>query len=256
MQVVRDTPNPVRLIYIGRGLAKAEVLGPDEVAAKYRVPAERAGPAYAEMAMLRGDPSDGLPGVPGIGDKSAAAIVSKFDSWAQLLDAVVDPSDGRISPPVRIKLQAAKDYLAVVEPVVRVAVDAQGADGPGRRIADQTRRPGPGRRAARAVGAVRAGRPADRRAGRLTGAAPRARAQLRSAHLVVAVRRRYLIWTVRRLPVHGRGTRERLTDLDLHVRRALDVPHALDLVVGAEHLLHAGLHGGRVEHPGHEEAPG
>ncbi len=124
MQVVRDTPNPVRLVYIGRGLAKAEVLGPAEVAAKYRVPADRAGPAYAEMAMLRGDPSDGLPGVPGIGDKSAAAIVSKFGSWEQLLDAVVDPSDGRISPPVRLKLQAAKDYLAVVEPVVRVAVDA------------------------------------------------------------------------------------------------------------------------------------
>ncbi len=125
MQVVRDAPNQVRLIYIGRGLAKAEVLGPLEVAAKYRVPAERAGPAYAEMAMLRGDPSDGLPGVPGIGDKSAAAIVSKFESWAQLLDAVVDPSDTRISPPVRLKLQGAKDYLAVVEPVVRVAVDAR-----------------------------------------------------------------------------------------------------------------------------------
>lgn len=124
MQCVRDTPTPVRLVYVGRGLAKAETLGPPEVAAKYRVPVERAGEAYAEMAMLRGDPSDGLPGVPGIGEKTAATLVSRFGSWAELLGAVTDPSDTRLSPPVRTKLAAAGAYLAVVEPVVRVALDA------------------------------------------------------------------------------------------------------------------------------------
>lgn len=54
MQIVRDAP-PVRLLYIGRGLNKAENLGPDDVAEKFGVPRERAGAAYAEMAMLRGD---------------------------------------------------------------------------------------------------------------------------------------------------------------------------------------------------------
>jgi 5'-3' exonuclease len=124
MQIVRDEPVPVRLLYVGRGLAKAEHLGPVEVAAKYGVPVERAGEAYAEMAMLRGDPSDGLPGVPGIGAKTAATLVGRFGSWAELRAAVIDKADTRLSPPVRTKLAAAAPYLAVVEPVVRVALDA------------------------------------------------------------------------------------------------------------------------------------
>jgi 5'-3' exonuclease len=124
MQCVRDEPTRVQLVYVGRGLAKAETLGPAEVAAKYRVPADRAGEAYAEMAMLRGDPSDGLPGVPGIGAKTAATLVGRFGSWDELQAAVIDKADTRLSPPVRTKLAAAAPYLAVVEPVVRVAVDA------------------------------------------------------------------------------------------------------------------------------------
>jgi len=124
MQIVTDGEPGVRLLYVGRGLAKAELLGPAEVAEKYGVPRARAGAAYAEMAMLRGDPSDGLPGVPGIGAKTAATIVGRYDTWADLLAAVADPSDSRMSPNVRSKLAKAGDYLAVVEPVVRVAQDA------------------------------------------------------------------------------------------------------------------------------------
>jgi 5'-3' exonuclease len=124
LQLVRDEPPPVRVVYAGRGLAKAEVFGPAELAARYRLPADRAGDAYAEMAMLRGDPSDGLPGVPGIGEKTAAALVARFGSWPELLAAAADRADGRLAAGVRAKLAAATDYLAVVEPVVRVARDA------------------------------------------------------------------------------------------------------------------------------------
>lgn len=127
MQIVSDGEDggvPVRLLYVGRGLAKAEMLGPAEVATKYGVPKARAGKAYAEMAMLRGDPSDGLPGVPGIGAKTAATLVGRFDSWDALRAAVTDPADKRLAAPVRSKLAAAAPYLAVVEPVVRVATDA------------------------------------------------------------------------------------------------------------------------------------
>jgi 5'-3' exonuclease len=124
MQCVRDDPTPVRMVYVGRGLAKAETLGPAEVAAKYGLPPARAGQAYAEMAMLRGDPSDGLPGVPGIGAKTAATLVGRFGSWDELRAAVTDRADRRLSAPVRTKLAAAAPYLAVVEPVVRVALDA------------------------------------------------------------------------------------------------------------------------------------
>ncbi len=124
MQIVRDEPVAVRLLYVGRGLAKAELLGPAEVAEKYGVPVGRAGEAYAEMAMLRGDPSDGLPGVPGVGAKTAATLVGRFGSWTELCEAVLDRTDTRLAPPVRAKLTAAAGYLAVVEPVVRVALDA------------------------------------------------------------------------------------------------------------------------------------
>lgn len=124
LQVVRETPTAVRVLYAGRGLAKAELFGPVELAAKYRVPAERAGDAYAEMAMLRGDPSDGLPGVAGVGEKTAATVISKFGSWAELLASVSDRSDTRITAGVRTKLAASSDYLSVVERVVRVATDA------------------------------------------------------------------------------------------------------------------------------------
>lgn len=124
LQVVRDDPNPVRVVYAGRGLAKAEVFGPVELAERYKVPAARAGESYAEMAMLRGDPSDGLPGVAGIGEKTAATLISRFGSWQELLDAITDRSDDRLAAGVRAKLASATDYLSVVEPVVRVAQDA------------------------------------------------------------------------------------------------------------------------------------
>jgi 5'-3' exonuclease len=124
LQVVREQPTPFRVVYAGRGLAKAEVFGPAELAAKYQVPAARAGSAYAEMAMLRGDPSDGLPGVAGVGEKTAASVISKFGSWSELLGAVLDRSDTRLTASVRSKLAASGEYLGVVEKVVRVAVDA------------------------------------------------------------------------------------------------------------------------------------
>ncbi len=59
LQVVADDPVPVRVLYLGRGLTKATLFGPAEVADTYGVPRERAGAAYAELALLRGDPSDG-----------------------------------------------------------------------------------------------------------------------------------------------------------------------------------------------------
>lgn len=124
LQLVRDEPAPaVRVLYIGRGLAKATKFGPLEVAEQYGVPIDRAGPAYAELALLRGDPSDGLPGVPGIGEKTAATLLARHGSLEGIQEAAQDPKSS-LSKAHRAKLLAAADYIAAAEPVVRVAVDA------------------------------------------------------------------------------------------------------------------------------------
>jgi 5'-3' exonuclease len=123
LQVVRDTPVAVRVLYLGRGLTNATLLGPAEVAERYRVPADRAGEAYAELALLRGDPSDGLPGVPGIGEKTAATLLAQHGSLEAILAAVDNPKSS-LAKGTRAKLRAAADYLNVAGPVVRVAVDA------------------------------------------------------------------------------------------------------------------------------------
>jgi 5'-3' exonuclease len=125
LQLVRDEPRPpVRVYYVGRGLAKAELFGPAEVAAKYGVPPENAGPAYADLATLRGDASDGLPGVKGVGEKSASALLMRYGSLEALRAAALD-RESDLSQGMRAKLAAAADYLDAAAPVVRVVRDAE-----------------------------------------------------------------------------------------------------------------------------------
>jgi 5'-3' exonuclease len=123
LQLVCDDPVEVRVLYLGRGLAKATKFGPAEVAETYGVPVDRAGPAYAELALLRGDPSDGLPGVPGIGEKTAATLLAQHGSLEGILAAAHEPKS-KMSKAHRTKLLAATDYIAAAGPVVRVATDA------------------------------------------------------------------------------------------------------------------------------------
>lgn len=113
----------IKVFYIGRGLAKATLYGPVEVAENYGVPLARAGAAYAELALLRGDPSDGLPGVAGIGEKTAAALLQSYGSLAAIESAAQDP-ESKMPAAQRKKLLAAADYVAAALPVVRVATDA------------------------------------------------------------------------------------------------------------------------------------
>ena len=123
LQLVRDEPVPVRVLYLGRGLAKAVTYGPQEVAETYGVPVDRAGPAYAELALLRGDPSDGLPGVAGIGEKTAATLLAQHGSLDAIMAAAADPKSS-LSKAHRSKLLGSVVYIENATPVVRVATDA------------------------------------------------------------------------------------------------------------------------------------
>jgi 5'-3' exonuclease len=123
LQVVADDPVLVRVLYLGRGLSKATLFGPAEVAEHYCVPADRAGPAYAELALLRGDPSDGLPGVPGVGEKTAATLLAQHGSLDQIVAAAHDPKS-KMAKGLRTKLLSATDYIEAAGQVVRVATDA------------------------------------------------------------------------------------------------------------------------------------
>jgi 5'-3' exonuclease len=117
-QLVRDD-QPVRVIYTARGVGKAEVVDEAAVTAKYGIP----GRAYADFAVLRGDPSDGLPGVAGIGDKTAAALVSRFGSIEAIMTALDSDSDAGFPAGSRIKLRAAREYLAAARIVVETRTD-------------------------------------------------------------------------------------------------------------------------------------
>ena len=123
-QLVRNQPTPVTVRYVGRGWAKAEVLGTEQIAERYGLPIDNAGSAYADMAVLRGDPSDGLPGVPGVGEKTAAKLISDFGSLPDLLAAVSEANDHRLGATMRLKLTKAVDYLSAANVVVRIATDA------------------------------------------------------------------------------------------------------------------------------------
>ncbi|MER7417006.1 5'-3' exonuclease [Micromonospora peucetia] len=113
-----DDVRPVRLLYVGRGVAKLDDCDDAAVRARYGVPADR----YADFAALRGDPSDGLPGVAGVGEKTAARLVERYGDIAGILAALDEPDSG-FAPGLRTKLVAARDYLAVAPKVVRVALD-------------------------------------------------------------------------------------------------------------------------------------
>jgi 5'-3' exonuclease len=114
-QLVRDD-RPVRVIYSVERYARIDEAA---VARKYDIP----GAGYGEFAVLRGDPSDGLPGVPGIGAKTAAALVTRFGSVEAMLQALDAGQDAGFPAGARTKLERSRDYIDAARLVVRVRTD-------------------------------------------------------------------------------------------------------------------------------------
>lgn len=112
-----DDERQVRVLYTGKGVAKLEPIDGPELYRRYGIHPQQ----YADYATLRGDASDGLPGVAGVGEKTAAGLLKSFGSLDEIMRAA-DTTDLRLGR-VRAKIVAARDYLAVAPTVVRTARD-------------------------------------------------------------------------------------------------------------------------------------
>jgi 5'-3' exonuclease len=113
-----DDDRGVRVLYIAKGVARHEIVDEAAITARYGIP----GRAYADYALLRGDPSDGLPGAVGIGEKTAATLISRYGTIAAVLAAAAEPSSG-MRGDVSRKVTASRDYLVAADQVVRVVTD-------------------------------------------------------------------------------------------------------------------------------------
>jgi 5'-3' exonuclease len=113
-----DDARHVRVLYIARGVGNHERMTAEVVVGKYRVLPSQ----YADFATMRGDASDGLPGVTGIGEKTAASLLLRFGDLRGIVDAAADP-ESEMSPGPRRRILDAADYLLVAPKVVAVARD-------------------------------------------------------------------------------------------------------------------------------------
>ncbi|MFH8795204.1 5'-3' exonuclease H3TH domain-containing protein [Streptomyces sp. NPDC017941] len=113
-----DDARGVRVLYPLKGVGTLQTTDEAWLREKYGVD----GPGYVDLALLRGDPSDGLPGVPGIGEKTAAKLLDAFGDLAGIMAAVDDPAS-RLTPSQRKRLDESRAYVAVAPKVVRVASD-------------------------------------------------------------------------------------------------------------------------------------
>ncbi|MFJ2634437.1 5'-3' exonuclease H3TH domain-containing protein [Streptomyces sp. NPDC087422] len=113
-----DDARGVRVLYPRKGVGDCDVIDEAAIQDRYGV---RAG-QYADFAALRGDPSDGLPGVKGIGEKTAAQLVTEYGDLAGVRAAATDPMS-KLTPARRRNIVEAAAYLDVAPKVVAVAAD-------------------------------------------------------------------------------------------------------------------------------------
>jgi 5'-3' exonuclease len=123
IQLVRDPA--VRVLFTRRGVSQLDMLDEAAVEERYGVPASR----YAEFATLRGDPSDGLPGVRGVGDKTARELIRAYPSLEALVaDATSEKRTGaplKRSPALRARIRESASYLETMRTVVPIRTDVE-----------------------------------------------------------------------------------------------------------------------------------
>jgi 5'-3' exonuclease len=113
-----DDKRDVKVVYLARGISQHDLVDKKWVADKYLIPGDR----YALFAMFRGDPSDGLPGVKGIGEKGAALIANHFATVDEALAAAKAGHDA-LPKALALKIINGADYLKIAPTLVHCAKD-------------------------------------------------------------------------------------------------------------------------------------
>lgn len=113
-----DDKRDIKVAYLAKGISAHDLVDLNFIAQKYSIPGDR----YAMFATFRGDASDGLPGVKGIGEKGAALISTHFASIDDAI-AAAQSGDERLPSALAKKIVAGIDYLAIAPKVVNCARD-------------------------------------------------------------------------------------------------------------------------------------
>ncbi len=111
-----DDSRQIRVLSVVKGVRNHERVTDEALRHRYGID----GAGYADFATLRGDASDGLPGVAGVGEKTAARLIADYGDLEGVLAAA---SAKRLSPALTNRLAAGVDYLAGAREVVRVRRD-------------------------------------------------------------------------------------------------------------------------------------
>ena len=113
-----DDKKDIKVIYLAKGISNHDLVDLQWISRKYEIPGER----YGLFAMIRGDSSDGLPGIRGIGEKGAASIANQFERLEEVMSAAVN-GDERLTPNLCKKLLASAEYAAIAPKLVSCATD-------------------------------------------------------------------------------------------------------------------------------------
>ena len=113
-----DDKRDVKVVYLAKGISNHDLVDLNWIEKKYEIPGDR----YSLFAMIRGDSSDGLPGIRGIGEKGAATIANLFRSLPEVMTAA-KTGDERLTPNIRKKLLESADYALIAPKLVGCAVD-------------------------------------------------------------------------------------------------------------------------------------
>lgn len=113
-----DDKRDVKIVYLAKGISNHDLVDLKWIADKYQIPGDR----YALFAMIRGDSSDGLPGIRGIGEKGAASIANQFTSLENVMQAARE-GDERLTANIRKKLLESAAYAAIAPKLVSCALD-------------------------------------------------------------------------------------------------------------------------------------